>query len=452
VRHPAALAPLLVLAAAAAQNPSADADRAAMMRRLGIAALRPGADADPRGRNPANTAEALAGPRDLPDPLRPPGGRAVRTAAEWLARGRPAVADVLEREVYGRVPAGLPPVRWRTVPGAENTSGRDPAGGAVEHEMEGVIAGPRPGREPVRLRMRLVLPGGGPDAGRRRAPVLVMLSPLGGPFAGGAAKKGEVLLRAGWGYALLDPISAQGDDGALLNRGIVGLGNVGRPRAPDQWGALRAWAWAASRALDALRDRPDVDPARIGVEGVSRYGKAALVAMAFDPRFAVALIGSSGKGGVTPLRRRFGEEVGNLATGQYHWMAGNFLKYDTAGVSAPGLSADDLPVDSNGLLALCAPRRVFVSYGVPAAGDAEWLDQRGSWMATVDAGRVWRLFGERGPADGPWRTKPMPAVLESRTAGALAWRQHDGGHTDAPNMAAFVAWADARLAHVPGHR
>jgi hypothetical protein len=225
---------------------------------------------------------------------------------------------------------------------------------------------------------------------------------------------------------------------------VIGLANRGGPRAPTQWGALRAWAWAASRAFDWLAADPAVDARRIGIEGVSRYGKAALVTMTYDERFAIGLIGSSGKGGATPLRRNFGEGVGNLATGESYWLAGAFLKYDTKGMSPPGLDAGDLPVDANELIALAAPRPLFVSYGVPAAGDATWLDQRGSWMATVDASRVWRLLGRAGVPAGDYRTAPMPPVGRL-VGGALAWRQHDGGHTDAPNFPAFLRWAADQL-------
>ena len=141
----------------------------------------------------------------------------------------------------------------------------------------------------------------------------------------------EQLISGGWAYALIDPGSIQADNGAGLTRGIIGLVNKGQPRKPDDWGALRAWAWGASRALDYLESDPAVDSKHVGIEGVSRYGKAALVAMAFDTRFAVVLVGSSGEGGAKLHRRNFGEAVENLTgSGEYHWMAGNFLKYGTA--------------------------------------------------------------------------------------------------------------------------
>ena len=108
--------------------------------------------------------------------------------------------------------------------------------------------------------------------------------------------------------------------------------------------------------------------------------------MALDTRFAVALIGSSGEGGTKPHRRNFGEEVENLTgSGEYHWMAGNFLKYGASQADTGDMNASNLPVDSNELIALCAPRPTFISYGIPEMGDAKWLDQRGSFMATVAA-------------------------------------------------------------------
>jgi lysophospholipase L1-like esterase len=261
----------------------------------------------------------------------------------------------------------------------------------------------------------------------------------------------EQLIAGGWGYVLLDTSSVQADNGAGLTKGIIGLTNKGQPRKPDDWGALRAWAWGASRALDYLETDKSVDAKRVGIEGVSRYGKAALVTMAFDPRFAVVLVGSSGEGGAKPHRRNFGEEVENLTgSGEYHWMAGNFLKYGAAVASFGSKNASDLPVDANELIALCAPRPTFISYGVPEMGDAKWLDHQGSFMATVDAGAVFRLLGakDRGVSEDYHNAK-MPPVNTGLIEGQLAWRQHDGGHTDAPNWKYFIPWANKFLGYHP---
>ena len=204
------------------------------------------------------------------------------------------------------------------------------------------------------------------------------------------------LIAAGWGFVFFDPASVQADDGAGITRGIIGLVNKGQPRKPEDWGALRAWAWGAGRGLDYLETDPAVDAKHVGIDGVSRYGKAALVTMAFDQRFAMVLVGSSGKGGATLLRRNFGEAVESLTGGEYYWMAGNFIKYGASDATFGSKTPGDIPVDSNELIALCAPRLTFISYGIPEKGDAKWLDQQGSFMATVDASRVFTLLGAKG--------------------------------------------------------
>jgi hypothetical protein len=164
----------------------------------------------------------------------------------------------------------------------------------------------------------------------------------------------------------------------------------------------------------------------------------------------MALVGSSGKGGATLLRRNFGEAVESLTTGEYYWMAGNFMKYGASEATSGSGNPGQLPVDSNELIALCAPRLTFISYGVPAKGDAKWLDHQGSWMATVDAGRVFRLLGAHGlDVPGDYRTAVMPPVNQRLLDGELAWRQHDGGHTDAPNMKYFIQWADKFIDYHP---
>src|SRR5258705_12966026 len=156
------------------------------------------------------------------------------------------------------------------------------------------------------------------------------------PAPGSDAPATEQLIVAGWGFAFLNPTSVQADNGAGLTRGIIGLANHGKPRKPDDWGALRAWAWGASRALDYLETDKAVDASRVGIEGVSRYGKAALVTMAFDPRFAIVLIGSSGKGGATLHRRNWGEAGESLTgSGEGPWGGGEYLR-DRAGASRTG--------------------------------------------------------------------------------------------------------------------
>jgi len=261
----------------------------------------------------------------------------------------------------------------------------------------------------------------------------------------------QQLLAAGWGYCMINPGSIQADNGAGLTRGIIGLVNKGQPRKPEDWGSLRAWAWGAARGLDYLETDPAVDAKHVGIEGVSRYGKAALVTLAFEERFALALVGSSGKGGATLHRRNYGEAVENLtASGEYHWMAGNFLKYGAAESKNGAGNAGQLPVDSHSLIAMCAPRLTFISYGIPEQGDAHWLDQKGSYMATIAAGSVFRLLGATDlGVSNDYKKEVMPPVNKGLLDGDLAWRQHDGGHTDGPNMKYFIEWASKKISYKP---
>ena len=290
-----------------------------------------------------------------------------------------------------------------------------------------------------------------PSKQTRRMPTLIMFNfrPPTFPADGPQVASLKTLIAAGWAVALVNPTTIQADNGAGLTRGIIGLANKGQPRRPEDWGALRAWAWGASQVLSQLTRDPEIDARRIGIEGVSRYGKAALVAMAFDERFAMVLVGSSGEGGAKPHRRNFGEAVENLTgSGEYHWMAGNFLKYGAA--ESRDWSAQlpmICPWNHRRLIALCAPRLTFISYGSPDAGDALWLDQQGSYMATVAAGAVFRLLGAKDLGVGDdYRKALKPAIGVSQTDGQLAWRQHEGGHTDGPNVPFFVEWAERNFA------
>jgi (4-O-methyl)-D-glucuronate---lignin esterase len=264
----------------------------------------------------------------------------------------------------------------------------------------------------------------GSFAGRGRGP-----APAGGRGPTAPPWQQQVLAK-GWGYATLVPTSIQADNGAGLTQGIIGLVNKGQPRKLDDWGALRAWAWGASRALDYFETDRAVDAKRVAIEGHSRYGKAAAVAMAYDRRFATAFISSSGEGGVKLHRRNFGELVENVAAAnEYHWMAGNFLKY------AGPLTWNDLPVDSHELVALCAPRPVFISAGA-TNGDG-WVDAKGMFLAGAGAGPVYRLLGKKDMG-----TTEFPAIETSLTDGDVSFRQHSGGHTPGPNWPVFLTFAE----------
>jgi len=318
---------------------------------------------------------------------------------------------------------------------------------AISVDLSMILVTPADAKGPVPVMMMFgfgSLPGAPQPAGKKKFS-------FGPPPAGSDPPATEQLLASGWGYAYINTYSIQADSGAGLTRGIIGLTNKGQPRKPDDWGSLRAWGWGASRGLDYLETDPAVDAGRVGIEGVSRFGKAALVTMAFDQRFAVVLVGSSGEGGAKLHRRNFGEAVENLTgEGEYHWMAGNFLKYGTAESDFGSMNPGDIPVDAHELIALCAPRPTFISYGIPEKGDANWLDQKGSFMAAVAAGKVFRLLGAKDLGTGDdYNNVTLPPVNTGLLDGELAWRQHDGGHTDGPNWKYFIPWANRLLNYTP---
>ena len=438
-------------------------DHENMLRQLGITRLRPGPSGNEAAPNHANYDESLANPYpELPNALTLKDGERVTTPEAWWSQRRLEIVEDFDREVYGRVPQNVPAVTWKLIEARETTVAEIPV---AEKVLQGEVDKAACPSIEVKIALTLATPKNAAE----KVPVLMMFGGFGfggppaarpGAHAAGTAQapprrygppgpsRTETLIKAGWGYAMISPVSIQADNGAGLTRGIIGLVNHGQPRKPDDWGALRAWAWGASRGLDYLETDAAVDATRVGIEGVSRYGKAALVAMAFEPRFALVLVGSSGEGGAKLHRRNFGEAVENLTgSGEYHWMAGNFLKYGAAEASFGAHTAADLPVDSHELIALCAPRLTFISYGIPEKGDANWLDQRGSFMAAVAAGPVFRLLGAKdlGTSDD-YLTASLPPVNQGLLDGELAWRQHDGGHTDAPNLPHFLAWADKLLA------
>ncbi|MFO0959619.1 MAG: hypothetical protein U0800_19660 [Isosphaeraceae bacterium] len=450
-----------LLMTTAAQAPAQDAkpaepnptqqDHRRMMEALGITSLRPGANgSNPNAPNAANYDESKIHQFTLPDPLTCKDGTKVDTPELWWDKRRPEIVEEFDREIYGRVPKDVPAVTWEVTETKEEKVGDIPA---ITKRLIGRVDNRRCPEIEVNIQLTLTTPA------EAKGPVPVMMEfgfdfrnirPIPGkaatggelskaltkaiPPGGGGPSWQQQLLSKGWGYAILVPTSYQADNGAGLTKGIIGLCNEGKPRKPDDWGSLRAWAWGASRALDYFETDRAVDAKQVGIEGLSRYGKAALVTMAYDPRFAIGFIGSSGAGGAKILRRDFGELVENLAgSGEYHWMAGNFLKY------AGPLTIDDLPVDAHELIALCAPRPTFISYGASSGQGAEgqWVDQRGSFQAAVAAGPVFRLLGKKDLG-----TSEFPEVEAALVDGDLAWRQHKGGHTTGPNWPTFLEFAD----------
>jgi hypothetical protein len=422
---------------------ASEKDHQRMMDLLGIKTLRPGASGDANSPNAANYDQSKADVyKSLPDPLLLKDGRKVTSARMWWTRRRPEIQEDFDREILGRTPANLPRVTWEVVSTTQEMNGDVPvvtkrllghvdnsADPAIKVDIDLTLTTPANATGPVPVIM---------EFGFSREFMAAMAQRFPQMAAGnaGPAWQQQVLAK-GWGYAELVPTSYQADNGAGLTEGIIGLVNKGRPRAPDDWGVLKAWAWGVSRAIDYFQTDKAVDAKQVGLEGHSRYGKATLVAMAYEPRLAIAFVSSSGEGGAKLYRHIFGEQVGNVAgTSEYHWMAGNFLKY--AGPLTPG----DMPVDAHELIALCAPRPVFISGGA-TKGDG-WADAKGMFLAAAGAGPVYRLLGKRDMG-----TTEFPPIETALTDGDVAFRQHAGGHTPAPNWPTFLAFA-GRYLHAPG--
>ena len=415
---------------------SAEQDHQRMMDLLGMKSIRPGRVNNATSPLAANYDESKANPYPrLPDPLILANGKRVTTAKVWWTERRPQIVELFSREIYGRAPASTPRVPWvvaatepKTVGGVAVTT--KSLTGHVDNSSYPLLT--------VAIRLNLTTPA------NATGPVPVVMEfdsistspprPATPPAAAGAAPTWqEQVLAKGWGYAILSPASIQADNGAGLTEGIIGLCNKGQPRKLDDWGALRAWAWGASRALDYFETDKAVNARQVGIAGHSRWGKAALVTMAYDQRFAIGYISSSGEGGAKLSRRNWGEVVENVAaTNEYHWMAGNFLKY------AGPLQWSDLPVDSHELIALSAPRPLFIGGGA-TDGDG-WADAQGMFMAAVAASPVYQLLGKQGLG-----TTVFPPIETPLFIGDLGFRQHAGGHTPVPNWPTFITFASRYL-------
>jgi hypothetical protein len=414
---------------------TAEQDHSRMQELLHIQSLRPGADPNhPAAPNAVNYDESKVKPYTIPDALTMNDGRKVTTPSMWWNERRPQLTWMFNETMYGWVPESTPKVDWRLISTVSTRVGNVPA---IRKKLVGYVDNSSYPFITVEIPLTLTLPA------HADGPVPVIMEfrfvfpknfkwPKGfkpPPPPPGPGPE-EQILSKGWAYAEITPADYQADNGAGLTEGIIGLCNKGQPRGLNQWGTLRAWAWGASRALDYFETDKSVDARRVAIAGLSRYGKAALVTMAYDQRFSIGLIGSSGEGGAKLSRRNFGELVENLAsTAEYQWMVGNFL------IFAGPFTAQQLPVDANELIALCAPRPIFVSCGSPQV-EGNWVDDRGQFEAEAAASEVYELLDKKGL--GATRMPPLGIALLD---GDLAFRQHEGGHTIGPNWPYFLKFA-----------
>jgi len=407
-----------------------------MVDQLGIdrSIIRRGPSGNPNDANAANSSEEKVNKYTLPDPLILKNGQKVKNLKDWTEKRRPELVTDFENEIYGRLPQNLPAVNWQVISVKDTLLGNQ----AIKQKiLKGIVDNSAFPAIKVEINLLLVTPAKASKA----VPVVMEFGYIRSPFNPGPIKPiglgsaseptwQEQLISRGWGYAIIEPSSIQADNGAGLTKGIIGLVNKGGRRKPDEWGALRAWAWGASRAIDYFEADKNVDAKRVAIEGLSRYGKAALVSMAFEPRFSVGFIGSSGAGGAKILRRVFGEQVENLASsGEYHWFAGNFINFTSK------LTSNDLSVDAHELIALCAPRPVFISSGSPQV-EGQWVDAKGMFLGAAYASSVYILHRKKGLG-----TMEFPKLGMALTDGEIAFRQHAGGHSTGPNWSTWIAWA-----------
>jgi len=360
--------------------------------------------------NPPNALydEAKVPPYVLPDPLVTSAGDRVRDAKTWTDARRPEILELYRREVFGRVPAGAPKVSFRV----ESTDAKALNGRAVR-KLVTMVFGQGPGARTARMLVYL------PAGARKPVPVFLSLSfgpiqtihadagiPLYGQWAiepgsrlvvrmpADEASRGtgagrwpvEAILARGYGLAAIYYGDIEPDVIGGVRHGVRALALAPGQTEPaaDEWGAIAAWAWSLSRAMDYLETDRDVDAGHVAVIGHSRLGKTALWAGAEDQRFSLVVSNDSGEGGAAVSRRLFGERTRNLNTSFPHWFCGNFKAYNDREAH--------MPVESHFLLALVAPRGLYVA----SASDDLWADPRGEFLAAQRVGPVYELLGKRG--------------------------------------------------------
>jgi hypothetical protein len=372
----------------------------------------------------SNYDESKAGAPTLPDPLTFADGRKVKSTADWTKR-RGEILKLYETSIYGSVPANAPSVTW-------SVDEADPKGRSGSALVKRVIG--RFGNVPdgPAMRVTLVTPAGA----KNRVPVILLINFGGGPptppIAGrGPAAPGDPpvadeILARGWGYAMVGYQDIQPDRANAFTDGVIGLTLAPGLSAPasNEWGTIGAWAWATSRIIDYLVTDPQVDGRRIALQGFSRLGKTTLWAAAQDTRVVALFTACSGEMGAALARRDFGETVDDMAQNFPWQFSGAFQQWVGRW--------NEMPVDAHMLIALVAPRPVFISGGT----QDQWADPKGQFLAAQAAAPVYQLLGHKD-----LHVDTLPAPDEAVTTGAIGWRYHVGPHAvPADDWRAFLAF------------
>ena len=375
----------------------------------------------------SNYDESKVSAYTLPDPLVLANGKPVRDAKTWTNERRREILRTYEREIYGRIPAKTPKVSWRVAD--TNVSARE--GTAIMKRVVGRIGD---GDDAPEIKLTVFTPAGA----KTRVPMILLVNFGGGPPPPPNAGRGRgnfpsdppvasEIIAKGWGYATVGYLDIQPDRADAWKEGVIGetLGGRETPAA-DEWGTIGAWSWGISRILDYLETDKAVNAKQIAVHGHSRLGKTVLWASALDERIAAVFSSCAGEMGSALARRDWGETVDDMAQNFGWQFAGNFQKWSGRW--------NEMPVDAHMLIALSAPRPVFITGGTTD----QWADPVGEFLAEVAAGPVYRLLGRKDLG-----VTALPALDTPLTSGDLGWHYHTGGHTATPaDWKAFLEFLD----------